>query len=99
MDMQINIFPCSLNEPPARVLKFQQMDNWEFVDRELKAKASDTKFQNSSLDYKKENKEGYVDAYKEGIRRMSISNVFVSAALMPTGISISKQPTSISYTS
>ena len=79
-------------------MKFQQMDNWEKLDRTLKAKAGDKKLENVDPEAHRIQQENYADAYKEEVRRMSVSNAFLSAALLPTGFLIQQQPSPIART-
>ena len=82
----------------ARVLKFQQMDNWEKLDRAFKAKASDKKLEKVDPEAHRSQQDDYVDAYKEEVRRMTVSNAFLSAALLPTGLLVHQQTSPISRT-
>ena len=84
--------------PLARVLKFQQMDNWEKLDRAFKAKAGDNKLETTDPEAHKIQQDDYVDAYKEEVRRMSVSNAFLSAALLPTGFLVQQRTLPISRT-
>ena len=80
---------------------FQEMDNWEFVDKSFKAKAGAITSQKSyDISTNKEGrKEEYIHAYKEEIRQMSITNALVSAAVIPTGLAMKRNPTSTLDTS
>ena len=74
------------------------MDNWEKLDRAFKAKACDGKLPNVDPETNQIQPGNYVDAYKEEVRRMSVSNAFLSAALLPTGFLVQHQPSPISRT-
>ena len=78
------------------------MDDWEKVDRAFKSKAADGKIQKCDPEAPDGKNPDYVHAYKEELRRMSamsVSNAFISAALLPTGVPPPKPPTSVSCTS
>ena len=78
------------------------MDNWEKVDRAFKSKVGDGKLQKCDPEAPDGKNPDYVHAYKEELRRMSamsVSNAFISAALLPTGVPLPKPPTTVSCTS
>ena len=70
------------------------MDNWEKVDKALKAKVGEGKSHKLEFESKEQQKDKAVHAYKEEIRRMSVSNAFLSAALMPAAVLIQTHPAS-----
>ena len=73
---------------------FQQMDNWENVDKTLRTQSTDANAPSDSLTTSEQKKVAPVVAYREEIRRMSISNAFASTTMLTTGIVINKQPPS-----
>ena len=74
------------------------MDNWEKLDKAFKAKACDEKLETTDPEAHKIQQADYVDAYKEEVRRMSVSNAFLSAALLPTGFLVQQRTLPISRT-
>ena len=82
-------------------MMFQEMDNWEFVDKSFKAKAGAiTSEINCDISSNKEGRnEEYIHAYKEEIHHMSVSNALVSVAIIPTGLTMKRNPTSTSDSS
>ena len=75
------------------------MDNWEKVDRAFKSKVADGRLQKCDPEAPPGKNPDYVHAYKEELRRMSamsVSNAFISAALLPTGVPLPEPPTTVS---
>ena len=75
---------------------FQQMDDWESIDKTLRKQSKDANAPSHSHTTSEQTNAAPVVAYREEIGRMSASNSFASATMLTTGIVVNKRhPTGV----
>ena len=73
---------------------FQQMDDWESVDKTLRKQSNDVNVRSRSHTTSEHENMDPAVAYREQIGRLSASNSFTSATMLTTGVGLNKQPPS-----